>query len=84
MVNADDAKIDKVRALDEKYNVRLAPLFERLAGTRAMGGPVTAGKPYLVGESGPEFSCLKLMELSLIIRELKKYTKFLPQEEEAE
>ena len=54
MVNADDAKKDRVRALDEKYNVRLAPLFERLAGTRAMGGPVTAGKPYLVGESGPE------------------------------
>ena len=54
MVNADDAKKDKVRALDEKYNVKLAPLFERLAGTRAMGGPVTAGKPYLVGESGPE------------------------------
>ena len=54
MVNADDAKRDKVRALDEKYSVRLAPLFERLAGTRAMGGPVTAGKPYLVGESGPE------------------------------
>ena len=54
MVGADDNKKDKVRALDEKYNVELAPLFERLAGTRAMGGPVTSGKPYLVGERGPE------------------------------
>lgn len=54
MVNADDNKKAKVKALDEKYNVELAPLFERLAGTRRMGGPVTSGKPYLVGESGPE------------------------------
>jgi hypothetical protein len=54
MVGADDAKKDKVKALDEKYNVELAPLFERLAGTRRMGGPVTSGKPYLVGEAGPE------------------------------
>lgn len=54
MFNADDQKKAKVKALDEKYNLELAPLFERLAGERAMGGPVTAGKPYLVGERGPE------------------------------
>ena len=27
---------------------------------RAMGGPVTAGKPYLVGESGPELFMPKI------------------------
>ena len=30
------------------------PLPENLDGLRAMGGPVTAGKHYLVGEGGPE------------------------------
>ena len=29
-------------------------IFSRLAGARAEGGPVSAGKPYLVGEKGPE------------------------------
>ena len=54
MVGADDAKKDKVKALDEKYNVELAPLFERLDGKREMGGPTTAGKIYEVGEKGRE------------------------------
>ena len=29
-------------------------IFSRLADARAEGGPVSAGKPYLVGEKGPE------------------------------
>jgi hypothetical protein len=33
----------------------LESLFASFAGTRAMGGPVSAGSGYLVGEQGPEF-----------------------------
>lgn len=32
----------------------LGGLFSGIFGKRAMGGPVTQGKPYLVGEKGPE------------------------------
>jgi hypothetical protein len=32
----------------------LGGLFKGIAGTRAAGGPVGAGKTYLVGEQGPE------------------------------
>jgi len=28
--------------------------IDKLSGARAMGGPVTSGRPYLVGEQGPE------------------------------
>ena len=35
-------------------SILYTPLPENLDGLRAMGGPVTAGKRYLVGEGGPE------------------------------
>jgi hypothetical protein len=33
---------------------RLGLEFEKMAGSRAFGGPVSPGKNYLVGEKGPE------------------------------
>lgn len=38
----------------EKYETKLADLLSTQIQPRAMGGPVTAGNPYVVGEKGPE------------------------------
>jgi len=51
-------KLDKVKMLDRLSNAPDnrpgALLPENLDGLRAMGGSVTSGKTYLVGEKGPE------------------------------
>jgi len=50
-------KLDKNKMLARISNApdnRPGALPENLDGFRAMGGPVTAGKQYLVGEKGPE------------------------------
>jgi len=49
----DKEKREKIDALNLRYGTNLDQLFERMT-PRAMGGPVMSGKPYLVGESGPE------------------------------
>ena len=46
-------KREKIDALNLRYGTNLDQLFENMT-PRAMGGPVMSGKPYLVGESGPE------------------------------
>lgn len=54
---ADLARIAIQQAIIGPLLNFLAPggnLFGGLAGTRALGGPVTGGQPYLVGERGPE------------------------------
>ena len=53
---AESLAADITRALFGKTGVGgfFGSLFG-LAGTRASGGPVSAGKTYLVGEQGPEF-----------------------------
>lgn len=40
--------------IQQSITAPLAKAMGLSVGTRAMGGPVTAGKPYLVGERGPE------------------------------
>lgn len=45
--------LDKIGGITGGFNI--GPLqFGRLAGARANGGPVSAGRSYLVGERGPE------------------------------
>lgn len=50
----DDRTAEQQAKLD-LYLDRLGDYQERLAGTRATGGPVLPGRTYLVGESGPEY-----------------------------
>ena len=41
-------------AIQQMFTIPLAQSMGFNVGTRARGGPVTAGRPYLVGERGPE------------------------------
>jgi hypothetical protein len=45
------ALVDAVR---KGLNLKVTSGGLQLAGARALGGPVTAGRSYLVGETGPE------------------------------
>ena len=47
-------RFDQGEGPDPGNSIFYTPLPENLDGLRAMGGPVTAGKTYLVGERGPE------------------------------
>ena len=49
----DKEKRAKIDALNLKYGTNLDELFDSLT-PKKMGGPVMSGKPYLVGEAGPE------------------------------
>lgn len=49
-----NAKYQAGEGPDPGNSIFYTPLPENLDGLRKMGGPVTAGKSYLVGEGGPE------------------------------
>ena len=49
----DEEKRAKIDELNLKYGTNLDELFDSLT-PKKMGGPVMSGKPYLVGEAGPE------------------------------
>jgi len=51
---ADLIRIEIRRSITAPLAEMIPTFFGKADGAKAMGGPVTAGRPYLVGERGPE------------------------------